>query len=127
MCPAFADGPISMTGTSIELGATLTRADVPGLCAALADRLRGGGPGVVTCDVTRARADVVAVEALTRLHLSARRHGRRLVVSGAGPPLLELIALMGLTVLSIEPGRQAEQREEPGGVEEVVDARDPPG
>ncbi|WP_222870633.1 STAS domain-containing protein [Micromonospora sp. MP36] len=106
----------------------MTRADIPVLCADLAELLRGRGPGIVTCDVGGvARPDVVTVEALARLRLTARRHGWQLVVRGAGPDLLGLVGLLGLTDALPESGRQTEQREETGGVEEVGDRRDPPG
>lgn len=110
--------------TPIRIAADLARADIPGLCADLADRLRGSrAGGTVVCDVRAVvRPDVVTVEALARLRLTARRHGYALAVVGAGPQLAGLIGLLGLS----ETFRQAEQREEAVGVEEVVDARDPP-
>ncbi|GIE31309.1 hypothetical protein Ait01nite_043540 [Actinoplanes italicus] len=124
--------------------ATITRADIPALCARLADLLRGRPGDVVTCDVAGIdRPDVVTVEALARLRMTARRHGSRLVVTGACPDLLLLFGLLGLTDLLAaggpgpasgrsgqvgrrQVGRQAEEREQPGGVQEVVDGRDPP-
>jgi hypothetical protein len=119
--------------TFIRLAARLTRADIPGLCAGLADCLRGDAAGgTVICDVRAVvRPDVVTVEALARLRLTARRHGYALVVDGAHPRLRLLADLLGLADLlardgSLELGGQAEQREEAFGVEEVVDARDPP-
>jgi anti-anti-sigma regulatory factor len=109
--------------TSIRVAPDLTRADIPGLCADLADRLRGHVGHMVVCDVRAvARPDVVTVEALARLRVTARRHGCTLVIVGAGPELRALIHLLGLS----QPLGQSEEREEPGGVEEVVDARDPP-
>ena len=116
----------------IALGMAVTRADVPALCAGLADQLRGRPGDVVVCDVSEVtRPDVVTVEALARLRLTAERHGRRFTVRGAGPELLTLFRLTGLgAFLAARPastGRgQAEQREQPGGVEEVVDAGDAP-
>ena len=113
---------------SFALGAAVTRADVPALCADLAGRLRGRRGDVVVCDVAGVqRPDVVTVEALVRLRVTARRHGRRLVVAGAGPALLQLVGLLGLTDALLQPGWQPEQREQVGGVEEVVDRGDPPG
>jgi hypothetical protein len=123
--------------TLIRIAADLARADIPGLCADLADRLRGSGDdgslddgsldgaagGTVVCDVRAVvRPDVVTVEALARLRLTARRHGYKLVVSDLHPELRALIDLLGLS----ESFGQPEQREEALGVEEVVDARDPP-
>ncbi|WP_204071536.1 STAS domain-containing protein [Planotetraspora phitsanulokensis] len=119
---------MTASATSFTIGATLTRADIPVLCADLAELVRGrSGGGVVVCDVADVvRPDVVTVEALARLRLTARRHGWNLTVTGACPDLLELVRLLGLTDVLIQAGRQPEQREEAGGVEEVVDGRDPP-
>ncbi|MFC7547664.1 STAS domain-containing protein [Plantactinospora sp. GCM10030261] len=116
--------------TTVVLPATVTRADIPDLCARAADLLRDAGRGTVLCEVSGvARPDVVTVEALARLRLTARRYGRRLLVCGAGPDLLRIIALLGLADAlperSVQPGGQPEQREQPGGVEEVVHHRDP--
>jgi ABC-type transporter Mla MlaB component len=124
-----AGGPIHMAASAISfaIGATITRADIPVLCADLAELVRGRGGGVVVCDVAGvAHPDVVTVEALARLRLTARRHGWSLVVTGAGPDLLELVRLLGLTDALLQAGRQSEQREEAGGLEEVVDGRDSP-
>ncbi|MEV0900059.1 STAS domain-containing protein [Actinoplanes sp. NPDC049802] len=105
----------------------LARTEIPILCAALADSLRGRPGDVVVCEVTGpGEPDVVLVEALARLRLTAHRHGRRLRLTGAGPALLSLLALLGLDDLLLQVGGQAEQREQPRRVEEVVDAGDPP-
>ena len=109
------------------VSATVTRADIPVLCANLAERLRGRGRGVVICDLADVvRPDVATVGALARLRLTARRHGWTLVVNGAEPRLLELVNLLGLDEALPQVGRQPEQREQAGGVEKVVDGRDPP-
>jgi ABC-type transporter Mla MlaB component len=124
-----AGGPIHMaaSATSLAIGATITRADIPVLCADLAELVRGRGGGVVLCDVADvAHPDVVTVEALAQLRLTARRHGWSLVVSGAGPDLLELVRLLGLTDALPQAGRQSEERKQAGGVEEVVDGHDSP-
>jgi ABC-type transporter Mla MlaB component len=144
--------------TRLAVGAALTRADIPALCAGLAELLRGRAGDAVICDVSGVtRPDAVTVEALARLRMTARRHGRRMVVAGAHPGLLDLVRLFGLADElalagelaladelalagelplaggsaadggSAEAGRQPEQREQAGGVEEVVDGRDPPG
>ena len=122
-------GLTCMTRAAIRLAvaATVTRADIPDLCAELADRLRGLGDGLVICDVAGVRPDVVTVEALARLRLTARRHGARLVVAGADPRLRDLLRLLGLDGALPEVSRQPEQREQAGGVEEERLGRDPPG
>ena len=117
---------MTATAISFALGATVTRADVPVLCADLTELLRARAGNLVICDVAAVlRPDLVTVEALVRLRLTARRHGRRLVVAGAGPVLLELLGLLGLAEALPQPGRQPEEREQAGGVEEVVDRGDP--
>ncbi|WP_371784821.1 STAS domain-containing protein [Streptosporangium subroseum] len=122
-----AGGPIHMTAsaTSFAIGVKITRADIPALCADLAELVRGRDGGVVVCDVAGvAHPDVVTVEALARLRLTARRHGWDLVVTGAGPDLLDLVHLFGLTDALIQTGRQSEEWKQAGGVEEVVDGHD---
>lgn len=124
------DGPIHMarSTTYFAVAPAVTRADIPALCADLAGRLRGRSGGVVVCDVAAVvRPDVVTVEALARLRLTARRHGWTLLVHGASPGLLGLVSLLGLDGVLPQSGRQPEEREQAGGVEEVVDGRDPPG
>ncbi|MFI7608202.1 STAS domain-containing protein [Micromonospora sp. NPDC049366] len=113
---------------AFPVGPAVTRADLPGLCADLAGMLRGRPPGVVTCHVTGGcRRDVVTVEALARLTVTARRHGWRLVVAGVDPDLRLLVGLLGLSEALPESGRQPERREQAIGVEEAGDRPDPPG
>ncbi len=58
------------------------------------------------CDLSGARPTAATVDSLTRLALLLRREGWRLVLCGAAPELVELIAFMGLAdVLRVEPGR----------------------
>jgi MFS superfamily sulfate permease-like transporter len=103
----------------------VTRADIPALCADLAERLRSRDPGVVICDVVGVQEpDVVTVEALARLRLTARRHGWVLHVYGADQHVLSLVRFLGLGDALAQAGGQAEEREQVGGVEEVVDRRD---
>jgi len=82
---------------------------------------------VISCDVAWiARGDVHAVDALARLQLAAKRRGCSIVLRNASRDLAELVGLMGLAeVLAVEPGRQAEQREERLGVEEERELDDP--
>lgn len=113
------------------IGSAIGRADIPRLCERLAAVLRDSGAAVVICDVGAIEEpDTVTIEALARLHLTARRLGRGIEVQGADPRLHDLVAFVGLSAvlpLMVEPRRQAEQREQPIGVEEVVDPLDPPG
>ena len=58
------------------------------------------------CDLSGARPTAATVDSLARLALLLRREGSRLVLRGAAPELVELIAFMGLAdVLRVEPGR----------------------
>jgi anti-anti-sigma regulatory factor len=124
-CNAGGHNHMAASATSFAIGATVTRADIPVLCADLAEMVRGRGGGVVICDVAAvAHPGVVTVEVLVRLRLTARRHGWSLVVSGAGPDLLELVRLLGLNDALSQVGRQSEEREQAGGVEEIVDGSD---
>ena len=125
MSPGVPRGRTRM-GITIRVGAGLSRAAIPALCADLAERLRGRPTGVVTCEVPGgSRPDVVTAEALARLRLTARRHGWRLEVDGIGPDLRALLELLGLTGALPEAAGQPEEREQPAGVEEVVEPGDP--
>jgi ABC-type transporter Mla MlaB component len=119
------------------LGAGVGRADVPELCARLAALLRESRAAVVVYDVAAiTEPDAGTVDLLARLQLTARRLGRGILVHRAHPRLRELLALTGLTEVLpppgdgggsvlVEPGREAEQREQVLGVEERVEPRDP--
>jgi len=66
------------------------------------------------------------IDRLACLQLAARRSGGRLELEGAQPCLLELLDLCGLSqVLGVEVEGQAEQREDPRGVEEEGELPDP--
>jgi len=72
------------------------------------------------------RADLALVAALVRLQLIARRDGARVRLRNASDELRALLELVGLAdVLGLEPLGQAELDEQLG-VEEVVQAGDPP-
>ncbi|MFJ2648892.1 STAS domain-containing protein [Streptomyces sp. NPDC087420] len=77
--------------------------DVPRLCDELVARLRGSGATEAVCDVRELeRPSLVAVNALARLQLTARRRAVRLRVRGAGRELRLLLDLVGLADL-VEP------------------------
>jgi hypothetical protein len=79
---------------------------VTAACARLRGIAADGGPGVVACDVGGFAADVVALEALARLQLTAHRLGCRLRLRHASPDLQALVDLCGLAeVLPREEGR----------------------
>jgi hypothetical protein len=67
------------------------------------------------------------IDQIARFQLAARRRGCELELSNADPYLVRLIGFCGLSeVLRVESGRQAEQREDPGGVQEEGELSDPP-
>ncbi len=71
-------------------------------------------------------ADAEIIDLLARLQLAARRHDRTLRFLHASPALQDLIAFVGLeAVLRVEPRRQAEEGEDPVGVEEERQLDDP--
>jgi anti-anti-sigma regulatory factor len=82
----------------------------------------------VDCDVGHIRAaDLATVNALARAYLHALRRGTRLRFTNVSPELRELVAFAGLEeVLLGGDGRKSEEREQPLGVEERVEADDPP-
>ncbi len=74
----------------------IARADLPGLCVRVCEMLEGSGAGVALCDVSGVDPDAVAVDALARLQLAARRHGCRVRLRNPSDELLELLAFMAL-------------------------------
>ncbi|WP_438292083.1 STAS domain-containing protein [Streptomyces sp. HUAS TT7] len=76
----------------------VTFADVPLLCERLRG-LYGGGAREVVCDLAAlTRADLVAVEVVARLRLTARRAGGRVLMRNAGAGLVALLELTGLGI-----------------------------
>lgn len=121
--------------TAVMTLASISRAEVPIVCERLRALVGASDPDIVVCDVRGLAADVVAVEALARLRLTARRLGCGLRLRGASRALEQTVAFCGLCdVLPVEGalggirwhGRQPEEREPARGVEERVEARDPP-
>ena len=115
------------------------RADVPAACEGLRALVGARDADLVICDVSAIAADLVSVEVLARLRLTALRLGCRLALRNASPELERLLGFCGLSdVLPSErlarldrlalgrDGGQPEEREPPLRVEEGVEARDPP-
>ena len=70
--------------------------------------------------------DEATLDGFARLLLAARRTGAAIELRDARPALLDLLALVGFTdELLLQPDGQAEQGEKVG-VDEEVDAGDPP-
>ena len=110
--------------------------DAARLCERLTALARGSDAEVIVCDVRALAADARSVDALARLQLTARRLGRRIRLHRASAELDALLSFLGLAdVVGGVPGRldllgrclrQAEEREQPRGVEERVDRDDAP-
>ncbi len=81
----------------------------------------------ILCDLSALEgAEAETLDLLARLELAARRHEGTLVLLHASPALRDLIAFVGLeTVLRVEPGREAKEREDAVGVEEERQLGDP--
>ncbi len=106
----------------------VARADLLGLCERFRGLLEDSRADVVLFDLRAVAADAVAIDALARLHLTARRIGRRVRLGRVSSDLRELLAFAGLAdVLGVEAGGQAEEREQPLGVEEEGELDDPSG
>jgi ABC-type transporter Mla MlaB component len=82
---------------TVEVPCPLGRAELPALfartCAQLARQPRCE---LLLCEVGGVAADAVAVDALARLGLAARRSRCEVRLRGASPELLGLVALVGL-------------------------------
>lgn len=73
-----------------------------------------------------ANANVGTIDAIARVHRNVRRQGLRLRILNASRFLVGLIDLCGLAeILGVETGRQAEEGEQPGRIEEERDVGDP--
>jgi len=80
----------------------------------------------VDCDVGHCCADLATADALARAQVNARRTGTRLRLVNAAPELRELLDFLGIgDVLLGRREGQPEEREQPLGVEERREPRDP--
>jgi ABC-type transporter Mla MlaB component len=117
----------------LEFAGSIARAGIPGLCERVREMLEESDAVLIVCDVGALKdPDAVAVDALARLQLGARRHGRRMELTNARGDLRNLLELMGLDgvmpsdeKLRFEPERQAEHREQARRIEEEADPTDP--
>ena len=81
---------------SLRISAPLERAALPALFERTCALLEAKDAQILRCEVAGVRADAVAVDALARLALAARRRGCGVCLCGASEELLALIALLGL-------------------------------
>ncbi|MCP9957598.1 STAS domain-containing protein [Streptomyces sudanensis] len=89
----------------LRVGGPVGPADARRLCGELTALLDRAAPGAaVVVDAARlTRPDLAAVDALARLHLTARRRGHPLTVRDAGPGLRALLSLAGLADRLLSP------------------------
>ncbi|MPZ70623.1 MAG: STAS domain-containing protein [Actinobacteria bacterium] len=123
-------------GTTIvwTIGGRLDRAHIPRLCREFGALLGSSGARVVVCDVGGLiDPDCVAVDAVARLQLAARRRGATVTLLRASNELKELLELIGLEnvirhyeTLLVDPLGEPEHREQVLGVEEEIEPDDPP-
>ncbi len=93
-----------MRTATIAISGPLRREDLPSLFERTCETLARSGAELLLCDVSRVDADAVAVDALARLALVARRRGCRVLLRGADRQLCELVRFMGLAeVLRTSP------------------------
>jgi hypothetical protein len=111
----------------LTLPAALRPGDVRELCERARDLAEEGDAGILECDVADVGVpDLITVEALARVELTAGRQGSGIRLRGASVELLELLALCGLPIESVlESEGQSEQGEEARGVQEEGDSADP--
>ena len=78
------------------LDGRISPTDLPVLCERMSALLERTGAHVAICDVSRAEADAVTVDAVAQLRLAALRLGRRPQLRGTSNELAGLLAFMGL-------------------------------
>jgi hypothetical protein len=114
----------------VLLDGSLTPHEVRPLCLRTRRLLLASGAELLVCDVRKAAANCVTVDALARLQLTARRLGCPFRLRHASRDVRALLDFAGLR--GIVPARpasgmpaEAEEREEALGVEERVQPGDP--
>ncbi|MFF3555553.1 STAS domain-containing protein [Streptomyces tsukubensis] len=102
MCPSTSTTSSSTEGPVIvRIAGRVFPADVPRLCTELSTKLGDGTAAEAVCDVRELTgADLTTVDAVARLHLTARRLGCRLVLRGTPAELQALLHLVGLGALA---------------------------
>ena len=87
---------MSFARCSIVLAGAIERTDVPLLCERLRALVEQHDLDLIDCHVGAILVDLVAVEALARLQLTARRHGCRMRLVDGSRELESLLVLCGL-------------------------------
>ena len=115
------------------IGRAISMLDVEVLCERVSAEVGAGASRTVLCEAGELTdADLGTVDALARLRLRARRLGCDVRLEHAPAELRDLLCLLGLDDVvpccaesGLETWREAEGREEAGGVEEERDPGDP--
>ncbi len=81
---------------TLAIRAPLQRADLPGLFARTCALLSLVSPQLLSVEVAQIEPDAVAIDALARLALAARRHRCAVQLRGASPQLELLVEFIGL-------------------------------
>ena len=81
---------------TVRIRGPLARSDLPGLYARVCALFTANPGRPFACDVSEVAIDAVAVEALARLQLGARRHRCTVRLLSAPRELLDLASFMGL-------------------------------
>ena len=121
------------TPNVMVIGGPIDPADIPGLRTRVEGLLESRDADVAVCDVAALTGpDLCTVDALAQLQLAARKMGGQIRLRQASSELQELVALAGLgdvllAELGLQPGRQAEEGKQLGGVKEGVHRDDPAG
>ena len=125
-------GPASAR-PAIVIDRGFVAADARALAERLCVPLGASNEEPVLCDASAlAQPDLVTIDGLARLALATRGLGHGLRLCQASSELTGLLSLVGLAGVvpcaesAVETRRQAEHREEPGGVEEEDDPADAP-
>jgi len=85
-----------MRPVAVTIRGPLQRSDLPGLYARVCALFTANRGATLVCDVTGVAIDAVAVEALARLQLGARRNGCTVRLLSAPRELIDLVSFMGL-------------------------------
>ena len=80
----------------VRIRGPLQRRDLPGLYARVCALFTANQGATLVCDVSEVAIDAVAVEALARLQLGARRNGCAVRLVSAPRELSDLVSFMGL-------------------------------
>jgi ABC-type transporter Mla MlaB component len=86
-----------------QIPGPLRREDLPALYNRACRQFSALRGDLIIVDVAGVAADAVAVDALARLQLAARRHGCRVAIQAAHADLCDLIGLMGLSEVFLSP------------------------